>query len=81
VQQSAAPWPQFVAAQLATVEKALEESKRLESQSSAHILFLLEQTGRQARLGLAVAERTTAGWRSLALQTTQKLAELITPRS
>jgi hypothetical protein len=80
VQQLTTEWSKLVAAQVAGVEMVMGELARLESRSTAQALTAWEEAGRQAKEGLALAEKASAEWRKLVLESARRTAQFLTPK-
>jgi hypothetical protein len=80
MQQMTSEWAKLVAAQVAGVEMVIGELARLESRSTAQALTAWEEAGRQAKEGLALAEKASSEWRKLVLESARRTAQFLTPK-
>ena len=74
-------WEKLVGKQVALVEAALGELAKLEAKAVAQATASFEEFGRYAKDTLAHAERLGAEWRKQALEATQKVAQILTPKA
>ena len=79
VQQMTGEWNKMVTEQVGRVEAGLTELAKLESKTLAQAVNTVEEAGRIAKESVAFAEKASAEWRKLFLDTTRRAAAILAP--